>query len=184
MKFASRLSILGPVVFAVGCAQTDPGITTDVKAQLVADDLVKARNIDVDTRDGVVTLTGTVLSQEEEAKALQLARSTKGVADVVDNISISSSREAGSTSTAGRLGEIPTAAAEAVTDGGITANVKTRLLADPDVGGLRIDVDTRDRIVTLTGTVNTGAEKARAVELAGKVDNVTLVEDRLTVRPR
>ena len=60
--------------------------------------------------------------------------------------------------------------------------MKTRLLADPDVSGLRIDVDTRDGIVTLTGIVNTAAEKSRALEDAGKVDSVTRVEDRLTVR--
>jgi hyperosmotically inducible periplasmic protein len=184
MKSGSMLGILFSMVFAMGCAQSDPGITTSVKTQLMADDLVKARNINVDTRDRVVTLTGTVQSREEEAKALQIARSTKGVADVVDNITISS--EPGSTPTTGRVGETPpgTTAAEAMSDAGITAMVKSKLLADPDVSGLRIDVDTRDRIVTLTGTVASSVEKARAVELAGKVDNVTRVEDRLTVRPR
>ena len=74
--------------------------------------------------------------------------------------------------------------AAAISDAGITAKVKTSLLADPDVSGLRIDVDTRDRIVILTGTVSTSAEKARALDLAGRVDHVTRVEDRLTVRPR
>jgi len=53
-----------------------------------------------------------------------------------------------------------------------------------DVSGLRIDVDTRERIVTLTGSVGSAAEKARAIELAGKTDNVIRVEDRLTLRPR
>jgi osmotically-inducible protein OsmY len=58
------------------------------------------------------------------------------------------------------------------------------LLTDPDVSGLRIDVDTRDAIVTLTGIVSTPAEKLRALEEARKVDHVARVEDRLTVRPR
>ena len=62
--------------------------------------------------------------------------------------------------------------------------MKTRLLADPDVSGLRIDVDTRDGIVTLTGIVSTAAEKLRALGDAAKVDHVVRVEDRLTVRPR
>jgi hyperosmotically inducible protein len=182
MKFASLLSMLAPVVFAVGCSQSDPGITTAVKTQLAADEVVKARNINVDTRKRVVTLTGTVQSQQEETKALQIARSTKGVADVVDNITIGSSSEPGSAPTTGRVGETP--ASEAMTDAGITAKVKARLLADPDVSGLRIDVDTRDGIVTLSGTVGSAAEKARAVELVGKVDNVARVDNRLTVRPR
>jgi hyperosmotically inducible protein len=185
MKFRSLISILGPLVFVAACAQSDPGITTSVKTQLAADDLVKARNINVDTKDRVVTLTGTVQTAQEETKALQIARSTSGVTNVVDHLTVSSS-EPGTAPTSGRLDETPAAApfGEAVTDAGITARVKTRLLADPDVSGLRIDVDTRDRIVTLTGIVNTAAEKARALEQAGKVENVTRVEDRLTVRPR
>src|SRR5438034_687275 len=67
---------------------------------------------------------------------------------------------------------------------GLHAEVKSKLLADSDVSGLRIDVDTRERIVTLTGSVGSAAEKARAIELAGKTDNVIRVEDRLTLRPR
>ena len=182
MKCASLLGVVGPVVFALGCAQSDPGITTNVKTKLMADDLVKARNIDVDTRERVVTLTGTVQSAEEEAKALQIARSTKGVVDVVDKIVINSSSEPGSAPTSG-VGDTPAGtAAGVVTDASITAKVKSSLLADPDVSGLRIDVDTRNGIVTLTGTVGTAAEKTHAVELAGKVDNVTRVEDRLTLR--
>ncbi len=60
--------------------------------------------------------------------------------------------------------------------------MKTSLLADPDVSGLRIDVDTRDGVVTLTGTVSSSAEKSRALDLAGKVENVKRVEDKLTLR--
>ena len=42
----------------IACAETDPGITTAVKAKFAADDVVKAYKIDVDTKDHVVTLTG------------------------------------------------------------------------------------------------------------------------------
>ncbi len=60
MKSRSMLGLLAPAVFVLGCSQSDPGVTTSVKTQLMADELVKARNINVDTRDHVVTLTGTV----------------------------------------------------------------------------------------------------------------------------
>jgi hyperosmotically inducible protein len=66
----------------------DPAITTAVKTRLVADTLVQARKIDVDTREGVVTLTGEVRSAEERDKALQLARDTTGVKTVVDKLTI------------------------------------------------------------------------------------------------
>jgi hyperosmotically inducible protein len=186
MKSRSMLGLLAFGVFVLGCSQTDSGVTTSVKTRLMADELVKARNINVDTRDHVVTLTGTVQSAAEEAKALQIARSTSGVTDVVDNIVIAPSNEPGAAPTTGSAGDtsIGTAAAEAVTDAGITTKVKSRLLADPDVSGLRIDVDTRDGVVTLTGTVNSAAEKTHALDLAGKVENVKRVEDKLTVRTR
>jgi hypothetical protein len=74
--------------FTTACAETDAGITTKVKSQLAADDTVKARNIDVDTRSRVVTLTGTVNSEMEENKALEIARNTSGVESVVDNIAV------------------------------------------------------------------------------------------------
>ena len=54
----------------------------------IADDLVKARQINVDTQDKVVTLTGQVNSAEEETRALQIARGTDGVRDVIDQIDI------------------------------------------------------------------------------------------------
>src|ERR687896_284640 len=122
-------------ILAVGCAQSDVGITTSVKSQLAADDQVKARRIDVDTRDRIVTLKGEVRSAEEEAKALQIARDTRGVTNVVDELSVVPEPAAAPTT---GVGEIPTepGAGEAVTDTGITSAVKAKLLADPDIAGL------------------------------------------------
>ncbi len=130
-----------------------------------------------------MTLTGVVSRADEETKALDIARNTSGVIDVVDNITVSSRGEQ-SAPTTGRFGEVPPTAAETagLTDAGITGRVKTKLLADPTVGGLKIDVDTRDQVVTLTGTVSSRAEKARALELAKKDESVKRVEDKLTVR--
>lgn len=163
------LGMIGLVIFAVGCAQSDPGITTSVKGRLVADPTVKARRIDVDTRDRVVTLTGEVSSTEERAQALAIARGTKGVAGVVDQLSV-----------------VPEAAAtsgftEYATDAGITAEVKGKLLADPDIGGLRINVDTNDHVVTLTGSVRTEAERSKALQAAREAKGVTSVTDQLTI---
>lgn len=175
--------ILGPLVLVLGCSQSDSGITTDVKSKFVADDLVKARNLDVDTKDRVVTISGEVQSPMEEARAMELARNTKGVSDVVDRMAVVSAGEPGSAPTTGRSvdGAI-SAAGGALNDAGITGEVKAKLLADSKVSGLRIDVDTKDRVVTLSGAVNSADEKARAIELAGTVGNVR-VEDKLMVQP-
>ena len=67
-------------------------------------------------------------------------------------------------------------------DPGITGDVKARLLADSTVKGLKIDVDTQDRVVTLKGAVDTQTQKDHALEIARSVDNVSRVEDKLAVR--
>jgi osmotically-inducible protein OsmY len=64
----------------------DAGITAKVKTALAADELVKARNIDVDTVRGVVALNGTVSSMAEKDRAISLARNVQGVVEVKDNL--------------------------------------------------------------------------------------------------
>ena len=78
---------------------------------------------------------------------------------------------------------MPDAQPAAFSDPGITTALKTKLLADPTVGGLRIDVDTRDGVVTLTGQVKSKAEREQALKLARETDGVKTVEDKLTVVP-
>lgn len=67
-------------------------------------------------------------------------------------------------------------------DASITAAVKTKLLADTKVAGLKIDVDTKDNVVTLTGTVRSAAEKAEAIRLARTTTGVKSVVDKLTIQ--
>lgn len=85
------LGFIGVVAFAVvtvACGQTDAGITTSVKTQLAADDTVEANNINVTTREHIVTLTGNVDSLAEEARAIEIARTAEGVTDVIDQLEV------------------------------------------------------------------------------------------------
>ena len=61
----------------------DAWITSKVKTQLLADDQVHGTEINVDTEDNVVTLTGTAPSLAARTKAVEIAQSTKGVRSVV-----------------------------------------------------------------------------------------------------
>jgi osmotically-inducible protein OsmY len=72
---------------------------------------------------------------------------------------------------------------ETIDDAAITTRVKTALLNDPDVGGLRIDVDTFKGVVTLSGRVKTKDEEAKAITLARKIGGVTDVKSTLQVQP-
>ena len=71
-----------------------------------------------------------------------------------------------------------------VTDSEITNTVKKELLADRLVGSLNIDVETSKRIVTLTGTVDSAAEKAHAIELARRTKGVRNVVNRLSIEKK
>lgn len=66
-------------------------------------------------------------------------------------------------------------------DAQITARVQAEIAAARDMSGVRIDVDTREGIVTLSGAVRSAAIKARASEIARTVRGVQEVNDQLTL---
>jgi osmotically-inducible protein OsmY len=72
---------------------------------------------------------------------------------------------------------------DTIDDATITTRVKTSLLNDPDVGGLRIDVDTFKGVVTLSGAVKSPAERDKAIALARKIGGVTDVKSTLQIQP-
>ena len=72
---------------------------------------------------------------------------------------------------------------ETIDDATITTRVKTALLNDPVVGGLRIDVDTFKGVVTLSGRVKSKEEEVKATELARKISGVTDVKSSLQIQP-
>ena len=88
MKRLAGILSAAALVITVGCAQTDPGITSSVKAKFAADDVVKANDINVDTRDHVVTLSGEVDNMAAKERAVQIASTTNGVRDVVDRLTV------------------------------------------------------------------------------------------------
>ena len=188
---------------------TDAAITTAVKTKLLADTKVGGLKIDVDTNNHVVTLTGPVHSAAERAEAVRLARNTTGVNRVISKLVIETAGTTGKIDKkddklkvdikddtketkakvkekAGQAKDATKDAADktkdVTTDAAITSAVKTKLLADTKVGGLKIDVDTKDNVVTLTGNVKSAAEKAEAIRLAKTTKGVSRVVDKLTIQ--
>ena len=72
---------------------------------------------------------------------------------------------------------------DTIDDATITTRVKTALLNDPDVGVLRIDVDTFKGVVTLSGRVKSQAEREQAIQLARMISGVVEVKDAMQVIP-
>jgi len=98
--FSATWILAGALILGLaGCASSGTGqktgayvddawITTKVKSEMVADKEVKAHKIEVDTKNGVVTLTGTVESWQEANKATDIARGVKGVTAVENDIRV------------------------------------------------------------------------------------------------
>jgi hypothetical protein len=76
------------------------------------------------------------------------------------------------------------AIADATANARITATIKSKLLQDSGLAALKIDVDTSDGVVTLSGTVSTHEEIARAMTLAWETDGVTKVISTLQVKAK
>jgi osmotically-inducible protein OsmY len=64
----------------------------------------------------------------------------------------------------------------------ITASIKADLVKDPDLSALKIDVDTKDGVVTLNGLANDAAGKQRAQMMAQGVKGVREVRNYLTIK--
>lgn len=157
----------------------DAEITAKVKAKLLADPDVSGMKIDVDTRNGVVLLTGTSGSQAQRQRALELAARVDGVVSVTNELTVPGA-SLGLGAAAGTA-ESSRSAGTAMKDATISTSVKTKLLADPDIAGMKIDVDVRNKVVSLTGTVASQAQIAQAERLAAGVDGVAAVSNQLKV---
>ena len=88
--------------------------------------------------------------------------------------------------TGAKIGEtVATGAAraeQALSEGALTAKIKSKMALDDTVKALSIDVDSRGTVVTLSGRVNSAAERTRALQLARETTGVTSVVDQLVVR--
>lgn len=74
------------------------------------------------------------------------------------------------------------AAVEKVDDAAITTKINAELAADKDLSAIRIDVDTKNGVVTLTGPAPSASARDRAAEIAKNVKGVTSVNNQLTVK--
>src|SRR4051812_29444569 len=82
----------------------DAWITTKIKGEFAKDKLVSATSIHVDTDNGVVKLTGHAKSKAEADRAMSLAKNTKGVTDVKNDVQIGGTGKTTDTGASGSTG--------------------------------------------------------------------------------
>lgn len=173
---------------------SDATITTAVKTRLMTDKVARGTSIDVGTKEGVVTISGSVPAAADKERIGKLVARTTGVKSVVNDLTVTGDAAAGTTGTdQAKPGETKIVikddttpmvkkGARVVGDASITSAVKTRLMADNLGRAMRIDVDTKDGVVTITGSVPTEADKARLGDIVGRTTGVKSVVNNLTVK--
>ena len=156
-------------------------ITMKIQAQYFGEDAVKGRHIDVDTsQTGRVSLKGEVETDAARQRAIEIARNTEGVTDVVDQLTVAGTAGAAVADADADDGDDADLDME-LDDTWVTAKIESKYFLDDEVKGRNIDVTTENGIVTLTGEVMTAAERRQAVALARSTDGVTDVRDQLRI---
>ena len=158
----------------------DVWLTAKIQSKYFLDDDVKGHEINVNTNEAVVTLRGSVENEAQRRQAVALARSTEGVKDVVDQLTIEPAERTSEAATTGsqRRKVDPDMKRP---DEWITMKVQSKYFLDTTVKGRKIDVDAESGVVTLTGAVGSAAEKQQAEQLARDTEGVTRVVNQLKV---
>lgn len=149
----------------------DATLVATVKSKLLWNSNTEGLDIDVDAKHGVVTLTGSAQTPAAKELAGRLARNTKGVREVQNNLSISTAD-----STAAKAQNAADDASAAISDAWITSKVKSSYLYSRNLDGLNISVDTKNGMVSLSGKVQSNAEKQLAIETARNIRGVRGVD--------
>jgi hyperosmotically inducible protein len=169
------LMVLSNVVVASDNKHTnygvsDSAITTEIKAKFLADKDINGLAIKVETNNGMVTLSGEVPTQEMIDHSISLARGVDGVKGIDNHLAIAKDKS--------KMSNV-------ISDAAITTAVKTKFLADKEINGLAIKVETANGVVKLTGDVPSHNMIEHATHVAEDVDGVKAVNSELKVaKPR
>ena len=146
----------------------DAATTRKVKTALGLSKRLAGFDIDVNTSNGIVTLSGRVPSEDAKSLAGEIARDTPGVTEVKNEIAI-------------EPGAQPSSESVHVEDLEIRVAILEALSHSRELGGKSIDVKVDNRTVTLSGTVETPAQRNGAEQIARAVDGVAGVTNNLSV---
>jgi hyperosmotically inducible protein len=151
----------------VGNEIDDSVLTTRVKSVLLADADVKSFEFNVETRKGVVLLSGFVDNQAQLDRAEAITRAVSGVTGIQNNVSL----KVGGTTVGNQ-----------VDDGIVTTKVKAALMNDEAVKSMDVTVVTGKGEVQLSGFVNNQAQMDRAQAVARGVEGVASVSNQMSLK--
>lgn len=154
-----------------GDVMDDSAITTAIKSKLAWSKNTDGLSTNVVTKAGRVTLQGTANSAAVKELTGRMALNTRGVVAVDNQLVVNASPTMAETAK-----DSAKETQQEIKDSWITTKVKSTLLYSRNVDGSSIEVNTNGGIVTLNGKLNSGAERALAIELADNIRGVKSVD--------
>jgi hyperosmotically inducible protein len=158
-----------------GEAMDDASITAAVRSKLMWSRYTSELTTGVSAKSGKVTLKGSADSAAAKDFAGSLAMNTPGVRSVDNQLTVSGAKPV--VADTGHASAVGTD----IEDSWITAKVKSTYGYSSNVNGSDIGVSTTSGIVTLTGKVDSGAERALAIELAQNIRGVKSVQSKALI---
>lgn len=151
MRLPALLLALTLCMAAAACSRSDSDVQADLQKQLAAD--TATATLTATVTDGVARLSGVTTTKAQQDRALDIARSVKGVKEVQ--------------------------AAMRVDDTALADDVKKAIAADASVGGIPLQVEVHEGEVKLFSDRTNSDQRAKLVQIAGTVYGVTHVEDNM-----
>jgi len=141
---------------------TDASISDAVEDELLLDRNIRAHLIDVNTHEGIVTLSGGVDNILARQRAMRIAETVKGVRAVVNTIRV-----------------LPPVLRS---DDEIRDDVNQALVLDPATDSYEVDVVVKDNVVTLSGTVDSWQERELCATVAMGVKGVKTLNNEIVFK--
>ncbi|WP_020208056.1 BON domain-containing protein [Gilvimarinus chinensis] len=153
----------------------DGWIESKLETALVLNEHLNPFEIDISVDDAKATLAGEVSSDIDKELAENVAMGIEGIDAVENKLSVKADLDKSKGEESGRN------FSQYMEDISTTAAIKTELLASSNINGMSIDVDTYKDEVTLSGEVETEAQRKLAEAIVSKRDGVAKVVNNLKV---
>lgn len=150
------------LVTAISQQQLDDADIADaIENECRFDHAIDVNKIDVEVLNGIAELTGTVHNLKAKERATRIAELVKGVRAISNRIEV----------------DPPVV----ISDAGIRDNIIQALLEDPATDSYQIGVDVNNKVVTLTGTVDSYQEKMLSEDVAKSVTGVVALNNEIDI---
>lgn len=175
------LTLTAPVMASAATVAVQKPTDTDLKDRINfridTSNIVRKYDIHVAVNNGVATLTGDVRTAGQKAEAGRLAK-IAGISKVENNIVLDKDADK---SLGDKMKGGMSKSGEKIDDAWITTKINWFFVGEDSLKHSKIDVDTKNNVVTLNGTVMNAAGKMRAAQLARQTDGVKSVVNNLTI---